>query len=66
MGGLFSWQGTKRMLLTSAFHVALNSFYKVACSRFLRSFSPRLASLILTFRPPAEHWENGSFSEVEN
>ena len=54
------------MLLTSAFYAALNSFYKVACSRFLRLFSPRLASLILTFRPPAEHWENGSSSEVEN
>ena len=60
----FSWQGTKRMLLTSAFYAALNSCYKVACSRFLRLFSPRLASLILTFRPPAEHWENGSASEV--
>ena len=53
------------MLLTSAFHAALNSFYKVARSRFLRWFSPRVASLILTFRLP-EHWENGSASEVEN
>ena len=52
------------MLLTSAFHAALNSFYKVACSRFLRLISPRLESLILTFRLPAEHWENGSASEV--
>ena len=47
-------------------HAALNSFYKVACSRFLRLFSPRLASIILTFRLPAEHWENGSSSKVEN
>ena len=54
------------MLLTSAFHAALNSFYKVACSRFLRLFSPRLASIILTFSLPAEHWENGSSSKVEN
>ena len=53
------------MLLTSAFLAALNSFYKVACSRFLRLLSPRLASLILPFRLP-EHWGNGSASEVEN
>ena len=54
--------GNKKDVKTSAFYAALNSCYKVACSRFLRLFSPRVASLILTFRPPAEHWENGSAS----